>query len=207
MKKNISIVLTIMMLIASFTILSGCGEKNRFIGNWSATIDMTDMIHEIFSDEPEMEEYVKFDDFEVTMLLTFNEDGTYKMALDEEAFHTSLEELKKSFKDGMKDYVIAMTKEQGIEVSTEDMNDMLDGLISEAFDEETMRQAFSGAESEGKYEYKDGKLYTTDKDSKIDKNVYETYEFVSDSELRLLESVGEDEEVMDGIYPMTLKKK
>lgn len=50
---------------------------------------MTETINEGFSEDAEMAKYLKVDDFKLTMVFTFHEDGTYKIDMDEEAFNNT----------------------------------------------------------------------------------------------------------------------
>ena len=214
MKKHFSITLCIAMIFAMLVTLSGCGEKEseKFVGTWETELDMTETINEGFSEDAEMAKYLKVDDFKLTMVFTFHEDGTYKIDMDEEAFNNTYNGLVQSFKDGMKAYLEAPAKKEGLEISADEVLKLsgttMDALVNESLDKNTLMESFSGIKTEGKFDAEDGRLYTTDsKTSEINKEEYESYEFISDSELKLVEPVGSDDEDLNELYPLTLKKK
>lgn len=211
MKKQLSIVLCIAMIFAMLATLSGCGEKekDKFVGTWKTDLDMTEMINEGFSEDADMATYFKFDEFKITMVFTFNEDGTYKSDIDEDAFNTAYDGLVQSFTKGMKDYLEATAKKQGLNLSADEMLKLsgttMDAAIKESLNKDTLKNSFDEIKGEGTFEAKDGNLILTD--SKTNETSSESYEFVSDSELKLVKPANSDGEELNKIYPLILKKK
>ena len=211
MKKQLSIVLCIAMIFAMLVTLSGCGEKekDKFVGTWKTDLDMTEMINEGFSEDADMATYFKFDEFKITMVFTFNEDLKYKSDIDEDAFNTSYDCLVQSFTKGMKDYLEATAKKQGLNLSADEMLKLsgttMDAAIKESLNKDTLKNSFDEIKGEGTFEAKDGNLILTD--SKTNETSSESYEFVSDSELKLVEPANSDGEELNKIYPLILKKK
>ena len=79
MKKLLSLVM-IMVLALS---LAGCGSDtaSQLYGTWSTTFDLSGMIEsELGSDFEGFHE-----EFDITLMMDFNEDGTFKMYADEAA--------------------------------------------------------------------------------------------------------------------------
>ena len=113
----------------------------------------------------------------------------------------------------MKKYLEDTAKASGLNMSIDELL-TLSGTTMDALSEELINQIKSSSDTmvkdmelEGKFEVKDGKLYNNDnKDEAINEQEYETYEFVNDNELKLLEGFGEDNEEAKELYPVTLKK-
>lgn len=212
MKKNVSIILSVLVVLALMLSLTGCGEQKKFVGSWEATIDLTDFINQGIAEDEEMAEYLEMEEFALVMKVTFKEDGTYKMYVDEKSAEKAFESAKKDFKQGMNEYFedyidsmeLGLTVDEVLESSGVDM----DSLVEEAFGEELYNSLVKEMASEGNFEAKDGKLYLSDGlDNDIDEDEYDTYE-ISNNELKLIESFGDDagdSEDMD-LYPMTFKK-
>ena len=212
MKKNMSIILSVLLVLALMLSLTGCGEQKKFVGSWEATIDLTDFINQGIAEDEEMAEYLEMEEFALVMKVTFKEDGTYKMYVDEKSAEKAFESAKKDFKQGMNEYFedyidstgLGLTVDEVLESSGVDM----DSLVEEAFGEELYNSLVKEMASEGKFEAKDGKLYLSDGlDNDIDEDEYDTYE-ISNNELKLIESFGDDEEdsIERDLYPMTFKK-
>ena len=76
-----------LLLIAAMTLVFvGCGnsksgDKEKFLGTWRATLDMTDVLNEglregIAESDDEMAAYFTIDRFAFDVVFTFNEDDT-----------------------------------------------------------------------------------------------------------------------------------
>lgn len=212
MKKTVSIILSIIMVLTMIAALSGCSgskEQEKFLGTWRGDLDMTDYINQVVSQDEEMAEYLKVSNFALVMEMTFNKDGTYKATVDENAAKEALEVLQKDYADGIYRYFEDYIAEAGIDMSVDEVISAagvnIDELVKESFGEESFSAMISEASSEGKYEVKDGKLYMSDGlDAAINKNSYETYE-LSGEVLTILASSDPDNNDT-GMYPMTFKK-
>lgn len=212
MKKSISLVISVLLILALMLSLTGCGEQKKFVGSWEATIDMTDFINQGIAEDEEMAEYLKIKEFELVMKMTFKDDGTYKAYIDEKELEKTFESAKEDFKEGMNKYFEDYIDSMGLgltvdEVLKESGVDM-DSLMEEAFGDELYKSLTDELASEGNFEAKDGKLYLSDGLAKdIDEDVYDTYE-ISENELKLIESFGDDAEDSEdmNLYPMTFKK-
>lgn len=208
MKRSISKVLSIVLMLALVLTLAGCGEQSKFVGKWEAKLDLSDLMNKQMGENAAMADYIKIDDFIMVLELEFEDDGTYKMSVDEDEFADSIDSIKDDLKDGLTDYFEDYIKGMGVQMSVEDVLKQsgtdLDTLVEDALSEETIEGITGEMEKEGNYEVKDGKLFLSDgKDKDIDEDVYTKYE-ISDDELKLTES--SDEEEAD-LYPMTFKKK
>ena len=211
MKKRVLSVLVAALLL--LTMLTACGSKTdkAMLGKWVCEMDFGSYLNEGLATEPEIAQYLMVDEFVLEVELYLNEDGTYKMVADEEAAKEMFKGVQEDFKEGMGKYLDAMIKEQGLNMTVDEMLQMsgttFDALVEEAFGDAMLNEMISEFETEGKYKVEDGKLYMSeDLDSEIDEEVYETYEFSGD-EFKLLESFGdEDAEEFKDLYPIVFKK-
>ncbi len=229
MKKITSLVLSIVLVLTLSLSMIGCNEPEssntlnepessntlsepeKFIGSWEASIDCAELFNNLFSADEEMGEYIEIEEFELILKVTFKDDGTYKMSVDPKSVEKAVDSLKKDLKKGFTKYFQAVIDSEGLNMTVEELlvanGTNLDDLLEEAFGEDDVDAFVSELESEGKFEVKDGKLYMSDDlDSDIDEDEYETYE-ISENELKLTDSFGEDvEDGKDFIYPITFKK-
>ena len=216
MKKSrmMALVLALAMLLVLAT---GCGDQDTFVGSWSATLDMADQLNKtLAAGDPETAEYIQLDDVTLTIAYTFNKDGTYSMKLDEDSIDEAYESIKESLSKGMETYLVEAVKQQNgltmaigeilAQMGVSSMDELINGVMSKA----DFTSALGDFSSEGKYEVKDGKLYTSDSlDTAISETEYETYEILSDTQIKLIKPYGEkaeDEEMVEAYYPAILKK-
>ena len=86
MKKTISMLLIISLLLGSTLVLTGCnGDSKKIIGSWQAEIDYAAAVNAGISSvqgAAKMAEYIKFDSFPLLTTFTFHEDGTYTVTMD-----------------------------------------------------------------------------------------------------------------------------
>ena len=200
MKKNLVLVLSSVLLVV---MLSGCGvlgalvNANEFVGTWETTVDLTDSINK------EIESVgVAIDEFEITLVYTFNIDGTYKAEPDMDALENSFNALIDQLVDEMEKVV------QGYGMSVADYEAQagisLRDAVKATYNQEMLDTLADGMTSEGNFKAEDGKLFMSDGlENGIDEEIYETYEMDGD-EFRLLTAVGQN--VDESIYPMIFKK-
>lgn len=107
MKKTTKILSLILLMVVAMSLI-GCGKKDtsdQLIGTWGLTFDYSAVIEEEFSGS----DFDGFhEEFDLTVLLTFNDDGTYAMYIDEEALAPVLEK----YLDSMASYATDVTYEQ-----------------------------------------------------------------------------------------------
>lgn len=216
MKKQLATILGILMIALSLIMFSGCSQQseikqNEIIGSWETTIDMADMINKGFAEDEEMGEYLSINEFDLVVQVTFKEDGTYKMNVDEDAAEESFGKAQEDLVEGFEKYLEQIIKDSGMDMTVEEAltssGSSMDELLEEVFGEEMLNALIEELETEGNFEAKDGKLFMSDgMDNEIDEDEYETYEIDGD-ELKLLEAIGGDADEEDfGLYPMTFKR-
>lgn len=210
MKKKINIILS-MIMIFTMVILAGCSgsKEEQIIGSWETTIDATEIMKQAVSDK-EMSEYIDFGECSLKMVYTFNEDGTYKAAPDEAATKEIFSNIKETYIAGITKYFEVQIAESSLSISVDELmaesGTSIDELAEKALGDEAVKKIIDSSTVEGKYEVKDGKLYTTESmDEDIDENKYETYELSKD-ELKILESIGDDNGENGIDYPIIFNR-
>lgn len=214
MKRMFAAIMAMIMMLA----LAGCGgsDADALVGNWAAEIDMSSLTNDMLAEMGMgMEEYFQFEDFAITMDLTFNDDGTYSFAMNEDSVKAAVDTMLVTIEDGMikmledqiAEYGLDMTVDEMLAASGMSMDDLMAELDAEALVDEMM----ADSDSEGNYKAKDGKLYLSDgKDYAVDENIYDTYELDGDT-LTLTEHFGEEDEdeqaFEDEMYPIVFNKK
>lgn len=209
-------VVGVLMLVSMALVLVSCGssgDKDKFVGAWEANVNLTDFVNEQFQAGFEQvgedaSEYFNIDEFEFKMLFTFNDDDTYSISVDKDSLNNSLETIKGNFKDGFTAYVEDTITTMGLDMSVDEMLALsgmsMDDVINAGFGDEIIDGMLGEFEANGKWEAKDGKLYTTESvNDDIDENAYELYEITSDG-IKLSEPEGVEDEI--GIFPIVLTK-
>ncbi len=186
MRKVSKWIAMFMALIFVFS-LCGCvngGSGKNIIGTWETEWDMSEAMADEMGDE--------FADFEstlvVSLLFDFNEDGTYKIYLNEEKFKASISD----WIDDLCDFAVekmydTFETESGVDRET------ADSLIYEQYGmtiDEMMRQqidllfnvdAFiASIETKGNYETKGNKLFLGDGDE-VDRSRYDIFSVTGDT--------------------------
>lgn len=212
MKKIMKRILCLTAILVMMTMLTACGEQDKFIGSWKAEVNMAQYIMErMVEEDPEVAEYFDIDDFTLVLQMTFNDDGTYETIADEEAAKEAFAGLQQDFKDGMTKYLEDMIKTSGLDMTVDDVlaasETTLDEMVEESFGESVLDEMTAEMKAEGNFEVKEGKICMSDGlEYAVDEKVYDTYE-ISGDELKLLESFGmEEEDDLSELYPMTFKK-
>lgn len=209
MKKYLSTLLSLTLVLSLLLCLAGCGggDEKKLEGTWNAELDLTDALNEgIAGEDPEIGEYIHVDSSKLNATYTFNSDGTYSTVIDEDSINAWYEGLTTDLTAGFMDYFGAMAQEEGLDMDAEEMLAMMgfsiEDLLDEALDKDSLLEGLD-AEEKGTYEIKDGKLICTDEDEGT--STY-TYEFKSDTELVFTDLEEADEDV-EFLLPMTLTKQ
>ena len=81
MKKNLTKLVSILMVLVMMVGLSGCSnEKNAVLGSWKASMNLAEYLNQgIAQEDATAAEYLSVDSFYLTMVLTFKEDNTYTL--------------------------------------------------------------------------------------------------------------------------------
>ena len=226
MKKLIALLLAAVMMLS----LTACGGP-EILGTYETTVDLTSYVAESFDEGSELggtelslENYLN--NFSITVVCEFREDGTYSQSIDSESLDASIEEMKsavlvmmddlllKTFADLYKVYGYTVETKEDVEALTgmswDDIFPTTLGMSAEEFlatlIDESIAESFSDTlMAEGKYIAKDGKLHMSMAlDEECSEDAYETYEIEGDT-VTVTGGVNiEDNELLD--YPYVLTK-
>lgn len=214
MKKFATRVLSLVMILAMLFVLGGCGgsDADKLVGTWTTALDLTELLNdEIAAGDETMAAYVQVKDFTLNMTVTFKEDGTYTMGIDEASMTAAMEGVLAALKDGMYDYFEDVLAEAGLNMTVDELlaesGISMDELMDEAFSEAMKEDMFGDLSSQGNFEVKDGKLFLSDGlDYAVDETIYEVYTLKGNT-LTFEESVGSDlDQVFIDMYPLIFEK-
>lgn len=181
-------------------------EKPDYIGTWTAEVDFSKILNEMFEDDPDLGGYMTFSNLMLKFNFTFNEDGTYRVEGDDASVIEVDKAIRAEFKKGFEAYI----KDAGMTVEQFEANSgmTIDEFIDESFGTEFVDLLTDELECEGNYKFEDGKFYSSDDvTTDIVDTEYETYEIVNSKELKFTGCVGEDADEMSFMYPYTMIKK
>jgi hypothetical protein len=139
MKKSVVIILLV-AIFASFCLLaSGCSANNgtantpkeeTIVGTWKCTVDVAPMLFDsVFSELEELSDYLELDSFDITLILSFNQDNTYSISTDEEAYKKTAEETVKIFTNAMIAYLEDYLEASNTGLTLEDYEEELRGAL------------------------------------------------------------------------------
>ena len=220
MKKTISMLLIISLLLGSTVVLTGCnGDSKKIIGSWKAEIDYAAAVNAGISsvqDAAKMAEYIKFDSFPLLTTFTFHEDGTYTVTMDPSSVFNAVQNIRTHVAMGMLEYVEDMLKEKNIPMTVNEylaflgLNRLTLGqtLVSDRALAEMAEELNKG--SSGLYRIEKGKIYmTASTDEELTEENYDTYTLDGDT-LTLLECHCKQEygfeNISQDIYPVVLTR-
>ena len=186
MKKITKILSLLMAAMLMLSVLSACGsnDSKKLIGTWETKVNADEDINASLDG---MEEYFKFDGFDILMRFTFNDDGTYSAKMDEDAVLDSFASMRQVFIDGAAAYMQDLILEEGLPMTLDEVLALSGTTLDEMVDQimESMAELLianmKDAELAGNWEAKGGRLYTSEAlDEEIDKSEYEIYELDGD---------------------------
>lgn len=211
MRERLSLLVCLGMLTGLLLSCAGCGggDKEALLGDWETTIDMTQMINDEMKSgmggDQSLMDYFTVEEFSLKLVLSFNEDDTYQLAVDEGALDQSMDKVIEGFRAGTIRYFEDMIESQGLGMTVDEVlaatGTTLDEFLDQLFDKEVMMSSMGEMESKGTFEAKKGILYLND-----DEPGMEAYE-LKDGKLTLTgEGVDQDDALFD-VYPMVFTKK
>lgn len=217
MKKLTKLTVLLLALVMVLS-LCACGGKDdagkALIGTWALDCDLADaMADELGSDYADFNAPLK-----MTILFDFNEDGTYRMYIEESSFTDSFNSWVDAFIDYSEESVYVMFEED-FGMSREETDAAIlegYGMTMREYMYETMGSQLdagdlvSEMESKGTYETKGNKLYLAEGSDKIDESYYDVFT-VDGNKLTLELPDGVDKsqaEIVPGLsYPLNLQKR
>lgn len=175
-------------------------------GVWNTSWDMSELFYltAMMSLEDEaLGDFVQIEGLDLPIQFTFQEDGTYTVIADEEAFMASLNGKTEELREGFTGYFEHTIEKEALDTTVEELlaasgfdsvDDYLDELIG-GFD--GISDAFT---SSGNWKLRDEKLYMTKTAEENEVDPYYTYTLTA-NELQLLELHAEEEEDgMEGLF-------
>ena len=213
MKRKICLVLAAIALFTAIAACAGCSkESDALIGTWAGEVNYANYFNQGLQSiaGEELAEYWSVENFPVTLILTFREDGTYSMTVDREKLNETIENLKKKLARGLRDFIQdlidASESTMTVDEFVESMDMSLDSMIQEAVGPDVVEALVNECTYEGNYSVKDGKLYTSAALAyDVDESMYEVYE-VTKNTLTFMSVVGGDGNSLlnESLYPFTL---
>ncbi len=231
-KRLLSLLLALVMVISLVAMMSGCSKEDEdsddegssnvddkknddqkqdstsLVGVWEGEVDMTDLINQEFAADPTMAKYLKVDRFAVILRFSFEEDGSFVMSVDEESVKKAFEDMKDPLATGLLNYLEALIKENGIDMSVDDLlkaqGTTKEEMIDEIMKEMDYKEMVEDTRWEGKWELDGNKLYTYERAR--DDDEYDEITLTADK-LVLEKNHGGNENMPFDFYPLTLTKK
>ena len=108
MKRKICLVLAAIALFTAIATFPGCSkESDALIGTWAGEVNYANYFNQgLQSIEGEgLAEYWSVENFPITLILTFREDGTYSMTVDRDKLNVTIETLKKKLTRGLRNFI------------------------------------------------------------------------------------------------------
>lgn len=219
MKKIVSLLLVLALLVSMSALLTGCGDEKKILGTWKADVDYADAFNLGIRSAEGMEEMAKYfeaEEFIVTTTLIFREDGTYTTTIDEAAAEKALESVEYILYNGFESLVKEQFNQLGLPISldkylesmTHAIWEMVDAALTDEVKEELIDEMVNP--HTGNYKLENGKIYMTeDVSDAISEDAYDTYELDGDT-LTLLECFcqidEEQKEAQKSLYPMVFTR-
>ena len=218
MKKKL---LTLALVLTMLLTLTACGsDADKLVGTWKCEVDLSENINDVIRSgldgmdlDEEVIAYLYADSFNYVFYCEFNKDGTYSVSADVDALEASVDAYKAKLTEDFPRYLVASVYAgTGMELSVDEILAASDiSSVEEAVEVmlPTVESLVEIADKEGKFEVKDGKLFSTDGlDESIDYESYETY-VLDDGTLAILDHVGEGSSAWYSLaesYPVVFEK-
>lgn len=210
MKRTKRFLALVMVMLLALS-LCGCGNTaKKLYGTWETSFDLSGIIEEEMGDEFEG----FHEEFEITLLLEFNEDGTFKMYADEEKMSDTLDTYLESLSSFGADMIYEQLEETGM--TREQVDEYIEEQFGMSVQEYMLDELHNSievgdlaveVETEGVYEAKGKKLYMDEYE--VAPNAYDIFS-VEDDTLTIdaaTEEIAEDAELIEGFsYPYVFKR-
>lgn len=159
MKKVLALALSAALLVG---LLAGCGgktsDRDRLIGKWSTTQDMTDLFNlGLAESDPDGE--LQVDKLKIVLVLELKDDDTYTLAVDRDALAETEENMRPQLEEGVIRYLTQMYPGMELEEILAQIGMTMDELLEEAVPLDSLADLYDIA---GQYMVKDGVLYLSD---------------------------------------------
>ena len=216
MKKILKCAICLILVFSTF-MLCGCDDSKSLVGEYEAQRDYAALFNYIMNESAE-ENTLKVMSLKAVEKISFNEDGTYKVAVEENEIENVKRNAREQLRTALVSYYVKLIADSGLNVTADQylasVGTSFEDLLREMKIEETVEKMFSTSCFEGRYKANKGRLYRSNSlDTTYDKKVYETYTLIG-GVLTLKESINEKEEKSEEeikiekmLYPIKYVKK
>ena len=174
----------LLLVAAVMVVMAGCSDNKKLVGTWNGTVDCKESFMSSLStavaDDNGLLDYFELDKFDVTLIVTFSDDDTFKLEVDKDKYAESMDGVKQSLGAAMRAYfedeLTKSAEEEGLTLEqlmaycgVSDVDGLIevalgmsaDDVIDSAFDSLDFDAMLTGAESSGTYEAKNGNISLT----------------------------------------------
>ncbi len=212
--KRITAALLILIMTVS---LCACSPGNPLAGKWNYNLKFSDIVDSYVknsiqsADESQKamyeELYKAFDDCDVMLTMEFNNDKSFKLAIDDESAKSAIEKIKENMKTAIPNAFKAMgMSDEVFEKYLKSQNKTVEDLVNQFTEEFSVDQLTKGVGASGNYELEDNKLFLFSGDERVDANYCDVE--INGSELSITKVNGTVEgfKSVENILPMKFTK-
>ena len=212
--KRITAALLILIMTVS---LCACSPGNPLAGKWNYNLKFSDIVDSYVknsiqsADESQKamyeELYKAFDDCDVMLTMEFNNDKSFKFAVDDESAKSAIEKIKENMKTAIPNAFKAMgMSDEVFEKYLKSQNKTVEDLVNQFTEEFSVDQLTNGVGASGNYELEDNKLFLFTGDKRVDANYCEVE--IKGNELSITKVNGTVEgfKSVENILPMKFTK-
>ena len=210
--------ITAVLLVVIFAVsLCACSPGNPLAGKWNYNLKFNDIIESYVknsinsADESQKamyeELYKAFDDCDVMLTMEFNNDKSFKLAIDEDSAQASIVKIKENMKTAIPNAFKAMgMSDEVFEKYLKSQNKTVEDLVNQFTEEFSVDQLTKGVGTSGYYELEDNKLFLFTGDKRVDANYCEVE--IKGNELSITKVNGTVEgfKSVENILPMKFTK-
>ena len=210
--------ITAVLLVVIFAVsLCACSPGNPLAGKWNYNLKFNDIIESYVknsiqsADESQKamyeELYKAFDDCDVMLTMEFNNDKSFKFAVDDESAKSAIEKIKENMKTAIPNAFKAMgMSDEVFEKYLKSQNKTVEDLVNQFTEEFSVDQLTKGVGASGYYELEDNKLFLFTGDKRVDDNYCEVE--IKGNELSITKVNGTVEgfKSVENILPMKFTK-
>ena len=210
--------ITAVLLVVIFAVsLCACSPGNPLTGKWNYNLKFSDIVDSYVknsiqsADESQKamyeELYKAFDDCDVMLTMEFNNDKSFKLAIDEDSAQASIVKIKENMKTAIPNAFKAMgMSDEVFEKYLKSQNKTVEDLVNQFTEEFSVDQLTKGVGASGNYELEDNKLFLFSGDERVDANYCDVE--INGSELSITKVNGTVEgfKSVENILPMKFTK-
>lgn len=135
------------------------------VGNWAGAVNIAEELNAQLNNEG-LQGFT-FERVDVTVLMSFNNDGTYSIETDKSSIDTTLAQLKAEYAKAMTAYLEAFIKDNKLDTTVQEvvissgynsMEEMVEAIIPE----KEIRDELAGVYREGRYKVQNNGIYLSD---------------------------------------------